>query len=47
MGWQNAGNVPAAFDAYMRIAGLEGSGNELERVDHVLSVRRDRWVQRG
>jgi outer membrane protein assembly factor BamB/tetratricopeptide (TPR) repeat protein len=45
VGWQNAGNAQAAFDAYMNIAGLGASTNELERVDHVLSVRRDRWVQ--
>ncbi|MES1213368.1 MAG: PQQ-binding-like beta-propeller repeat protein, partial [Singulisphaera sp.] len=45
VGWQNAGNVPAAFEAYMHIAGLTAGANDLERVDHVLSVRRDRWVQ--
>ncbi|HVU86931.1 MAG TPA: PQQ-binding-like beta-propeller repeat protein [Pirellulales bacterium] len=45
VGWQKAGNVPAAFDAYMNIASLGANANDLERVDHVLSVRRDRWVQ--
>jgi len=45
LGWQNAGDVAAAFDAYLRIADQESGGDELERVDHVLSVRRDRWVQ--
>ena len=44
-GWQAEGNVAAAFTAYMRIAGLDGGNDELARVEHTLSVRRDRWVQ--
>ena len=44
-GWQTAGDIPSAFAAYMRIAALDDKTDELERVDHALSVRRDRWVQ--
>jgi outer membrane protein assembly factor BamB len=45
LGWQACGNVPEAFAAYSRMAQLEGGADDLERVDHALSVRRDRWVQ--
>ncbi|MBI2825661.1 MAG: PQQ-binding-like beta-propeller repeat protein [Planctomycetia bacterium] len=44
-GLQNAGEVYPAFQAYMRIAGLDADGAALERVDNALAVRRDRWVQ--
>jgi outer membrane protein assembly factor BamB/predicted negative regulator of RcsB-dependent stress response len=44
-GWQSLGDATAAFAAYMRIAALDDKLDDLERVDHALSVRRDRWVQ--
>jgi len=44
-GLQTAGEEFAAFEAYMRLVDAETQRTELDRVDHVLSVRRDRWVQ--
>ena len=44
-GLQAAGEHLAAFKTYMQFAALDGPSDELERVDHALSVRRDRWVQ--
>jgi hypothetical protein len=44
-GLQAAGEHLAAFKTYMQFAALDGANDELERVDHALSVRRDRWVQ--
>jgi len=44
-GLQAAGEEFPAFDAYMRLVDAETQRSELERVDHVLSVRKDRWVQ--
>ncbi|HEY2840619.1 MAG TPA: PQQ-binding-like beta-propeller repeat protein [Pirellulales bacterium] len=44
-GLQAAGEEFAAFEAYMQLVDAETQRSELERVDHVLSVRKDRWVQ--
>jgi len=44
-GLQTANENLAAFKTYMEFAAIDGPNDELERVDHALSVRRDRWVQ--
>jgi outer membrane protein assembly factor BamB len=43
-GLQQAGESLAAFDAYARMVDLKNPASELERVEHALSVRRDRWI---
>lgn len=44
-GQQQAGQIVAAFETYLRIKSLDTGSEELERVDSTLSVRYDRWVQ--
>ena len=45
VGLQQTGESLAAFEAYLRMVDLKSSPDELERVEHALSVRRDRWVR--
>lgn len=45
VGLQQAGESLAAFEAYLRMTDLKNPSNELERVEHALSVRRDRWIR--
>jgi outer membrane protein assembly factor BamB len=44
-GLQQVGEMVPAFDTYLKIISADSGGEELERVDQTLSVRRDRWVQ--
>jgi len=45
VGLHDAGKIVPAFETYLRIMAEEPSGDELERIDRGLAVRRDRWVQ--
>jgi outer membrane protein assembly factor BamB/tetratricopeptide (TPR) repeat protein len=44
-GLQQSGEIEAAFRAYLRLVDLGPPGEELEKLDGGLSVRRDRWVR--
>ncbi|HEV3025554.1 MAG TPA: PQQ-binding-like beta-propeller repeat protein, partial [Pirellulales bacterium] len=44
-GLQQNGEIEAAFAAYLRLVDLGSPGDELEKLDGGLSVRRDRWVR--
>ena len=45
LGLQQSGESLAAFDAYLLMVDLKHPPEELERVEHALNVRRDRWVR--
>lgn len=44
-GLQQAGEISAAFEAYLRMVDLKSDPQPSERVESGLSVRRDRWVR--
>lgn len=46
-GLKRQGRHSAAFEAYLKLADSLAGASELERIDDIRSVRRDRWVQAG
>lgn len=45
LGLERAGDVRGALDQYTKLIELDHRSNDLDQVDAVLSIRRDRWVQ--
>ena len=45
VGYEDAGEFPQAIEGYLELVDLDSRHRGMERVDDVLSVRRDRWLQ--
>lgn len=44
-GLEKAGDIQAAFEAYMKLADLAGDRDDLDEARNDLTIRRDRWVR--